>query len=133
VHHTNASQLVPNETGKWVKALLARTLNRRALVFHARRFVLCTGAIENARLLLCSDSVVPGGLGNQNDLVGRYFADHAFRAGRILVTRASPSGAWRELPPDSRRAQPDRRPDVAGYATSRAFRERKKLLGFAAL
>ncbi|MEY2847591.1 MAG: hypothetical protein RI885_256, partial [Actinomycetota bacterium] len=38
--------------------------------------VLSAGAIENARLLLASDQVVPGGVGNRNDLVGRYLMDH---------------------------------------------------------
>ena len=37
---------------------------------------VCAGAIENARLLLSSDDVVPQGLGNGNDLVGRFLMDH---------------------------------------------------------
>ncbi len=32
--------------------------------------------MENARILLLSDSVHPKGLGNENELVGRYFMDH---------------------------------------------------------
>jgi choline dehydrogenase-like flavoprotein len=42
----------------------------------AKAFVLCTGGIENARLLLASNKVAAKGIGNQNDLVGRYFMDH---------------------------------------------------------
>ncbi len=42
----------------------------------ARIFVLATGGIENARLLLASNNVQAAGLGNANDLVGRYFMDH---------------------------------------------------------
>jgi choline dehydrogenase-like flavoprotein len=38
--------------------------------------VLCAGGIDNARLLLASDTVTPGGLGNDRDLVGRYLMDH---------------------------------------------------------
>jgi choline dehydrogenase-like flavoprotein len=37
---------------------------------------LATGGVENARLLLNMDRVQAGGLGNGNDLVGRYFMDH---------------------------------------------------------
>ncbi len=42
----------------------------------ARRYVLACGGIENARLLLASDQDRPGGVGNEHDLVGRYFSDH---------------------------------------------------------
>jgi choline dehydrogenase-like flavoprotein len=47
-------------------------------------FILAAGGIENPRILLASNSVVPGGLGNQNDLVGRFFMEHPHcRGGRI--------------------------------------------------
>jgi choline dehydrogenase-like flavoprotein len=42
----------------------------------AKAFVLCAGGIENPRLLLASNKVAAKGIGNQNDLVGRYFMDH---------------------------------------------------------
>jgi choline dehydrogenase-like flavoprotein len=38
--------------------------------------VLACGGMENARLLLASNDVMKTGLGNQNDLVGRFFADN---------------------------------------------------------
>ncbi|MEI9989249.1 MAG: hypothetical protein WDM86_04350 [Rhizomicrobium sp.] len=38
--------------------------------------VLALGAIENARLMLASNAVAAAGVGNQHDLVGRFFADH---------------------------------------------------------
>ena len=51
----------------------------------ARVFCLCTGGIENARLLLNFDNQMPGGIGNQNDQVGRYFCDHpSFFLGEVL-------------------------------------------------
>ncbi len=42
----------------------------------AKYFILATGGIENARLLLLSNKVQLDGLGNQNDLVGRFFMEH---------------------------------------------------------
>jgi choline dehydrogenase-like flavoprotein len=41
-----------------------------------RYTVLAAGAMETARLLLASNDVMKTGVGNQNDLVGRFFADH---------------------------------------------------------
>ena len=38
--------------------------------------VLAAGGMENARLLLASNDVMQTGIGNQNDLVGRFFGDH---------------------------------------------------------
>jgi choline dehydrogenase-like flavoprotein len=58
----------------------------------ARLFILATGGIENARLLLVSNKVQEGGLGNQYDLVGRFFMDHALvKSGFILLSDASRS------------------------------------------
>ena len=42
----------------------------------ADRFVLALGGIENARLLLHANNQVERGIGNDHDLVGRYFMDH---------------------------------------------------------
>ncbi len=49
-------------------------------VFHvkARRTVLGCGGLENARLLLAARDVVQAGIGNDNDLVGRYYQSHRF-------------------------------------------------------
>ena len=38
--------------------------------------VLAAGGIENPRLLLASNDVRPAGIGNERDLVGRFFMDH---------------------------------------------------------
>lgn len=42
----------------------------------ARAYALCCGGIENPRLLLNFRSQVPAGIGNGNDVVGRYYSDH---------------------------------------------------------
>ena len=52
----------------------------------AQQVVVAAGGIENARLLLASDQGRPGGLGNQHDLVGRYFAEHPHvGSGHVLL------------------------------------------------
>jgi choline dehydrogenase-like flavoprotein len=42
----------------------------------ARLFILACGGLENPRLLLLANRQNPKGLGNDNDLVGRYFMEH---------------------------------------------------------
>lgn len=42
----------------------------------ARAYVLAAGGIDNPRLLLASNDTRPAGIGNDYDLVGRFFADH---------------------------------------------------------
>jgi choline dehydrogenase-like flavoprotein len=46
-------------------------LNGKRHTAKAKTYVLATGGIENVRLLLAS-----GGIGNQHDLVGRFFQGH---------------------------------------------------------
>lgn len=59
-----------------VTGIQLRTLSGRSLRAVAKTFVLATGGIENARLLLAARSVARAGLGNAYDLVGRFFMDH---------------------------------------------------------
>lgn len=54
----------------------------------ARDYCLCLGGLETPRLLLNCDRQMPGGLGNQNDLVGRYFGEHPHvRLGQVFYER----------------------------------------------
>ena len=96
-------------------------LDGNAFTVKARTFVLATGGIENARLLLAS------GLGNQHDLVGRYFMDHPHVvAGAFLPSQA-------ELSLRFYRAHPEGRIELAGYLTTTdAARRSEQLLGWCA-
>jgi choline dehydrogenase-like flavoprotein len=61
----------------------------------APRIVLCAGGIENARLLLASRRAISAGLGNQNDLVGRFLMDHPRgRLGIFDVAKSEPLQRW---------------------------------------
>jgi choline dehydrogenase-like flavoprotein len=73
---SNVVELRTDNPATAVREVLARTLDGRTLRVRAKEFVLATGGIENARILLAANSVQPGGLGNGHDLVGRYFMDH---------------------------------------------------------
>ena len=86
--HATATSIDAAPSARAVEQVTARSLNGRVLKVRARMFVLAAGGIENPRLLLASSSVVPAGLGNQGDAVGRYFMEHPHaRGGRILGGR----------------------------------------------
>ncbi|HET6554379.1 MAG TPA: GMC oxidoreductase [Dyella sp.] len=74
--HGNLLELTPTEDGRNVLSARIGSLSGARSIVRARHYVLASGGIENARLMLLSNSVVPQGLGNQRDVVGRYFMDH---------------------------------------------------------
>lgn len=59
-----------------VRAAIARTSDGAELRVRARAFVLATGGIENARVLLVSRDACPAGLGNEHGRVGLGFMNH---------------------------------------------------------
>ncbi len=75
--HANAVEIEADTDGRNVKLIKVATLTGHTARVTARVFVLAAGGIENARLLLVSNKNQSHGLGNQNDLVGRFFMDHA--------------------------------------------------------
>lgn len=89
--HATATSIDAAEPGSGVEQVTARSLNGRTLKVRARFFVLAAGGIENPRLLLASNAVIPAGLGNRGGAVGRYFMEHPHaRGGRIVGARAWP-------------------------------------------
>jgi choline dehydrogenase-like flavoprotein len=74
--HANVTELLLDEGGAQITSLRVHTLTRRSFTIRARAVVLAAGGIENARLLLASRGGSPVGVGNEHDLVGRYFMDH---------------------------------------------------------
>lgn len=74
--NATVEECVAFENGAAVDRVNIRTLDGHRAVVRAGQFVLACGGIENARLLLLSNSVKPRGLGNDFDQVGRRFMDH---------------------------------------------------------
>lgn len=88
--HANVTEIVPDPLCTRITQVKVQTLEGNRMTVAARLFVLACGGIENSRLLLASNRVMTAGLGNQNDLVGRYFMDHP----RMLVGRVAFAPAW---------------------------------------
>jgi choline dehydrogenase-like flavoprotein len=76
IFHANATEFVVDDSAQSVNKVQVKTLKGRQGSVKAKYFCLCTGGIENARILLNSTSVMPNGVGNDKDLVGRFFMEH---------------------------------------------------------
>jgi choline dehydrogenase-like flavoprotein len=82
----NALELVLSDDGTSVATVRVGCLTGTRFEVAPRYLVLAAGGIENARLLLLSSAREPGGIGNRNDLVGRFFMEHPhFMAGRLVL------------------------------------------------
>jgi choline dehydrogenase-like flavoprotein len=75
--HASALELVSEPGAGHLRRVAARGPAGKHFDVEARATILATGAVENARLLLLSKRAAPAGLGNDRDLVGRFFMDHA--------------------------------------------------------
>ena len=74
--HANVLRLGLDASGAKIEEIDIATLNGRKFKVKPKAAVLAIGAVETARLLLASNDVMPTGVGNGHDLVGRFFADH---------------------------------------------------------
>lgn len=74
--HANVTHLNTNDQGTRLESVEISTLDKRVSLIKAKVVILCCGGIENARLLLASNRTLKCGVGNQNDMVGRFLMDH---------------------------------------------------------
>ena len=76
--YTNAHvvELVTSAAGKSIEKVKVAITADKGFWVSAKTVVLATGGMENARLLLMSRGVRAAGIGNEHDLVGRFFMDH---------------------------------------------------------
>jgi choline dehydrogenase-like flavoprotein len=86
--HANVCEVEANESLTAVDALRVRTLEGKELRVRALHYVLACSTLQNARLLLASNRRATTGLGNANDLVGRFFMEHLeMPGGELLLMR----------------------------------------------
>jgi choline dehydrogenase-like flavoprotein len=74
--YANVTDISANDNVSSIRELTIKNLADKEHKVRARTFVLACCAIQNARLLLASNKQAQKGLGNDNDLVGRYFMEH---------------------------------------------------------
>jgi choline dehydrogenase-like flavoprotein len=84
VHDATAIELLAAQSNGPLTGVRCRTLAGHSFTVEARRFVVATGGLGNPHLLLASRSNRPAGMGNENDLVGRFLQDHPLIEGGTL-------------------------------------------------
>ncbi len=127
--HANVVEVEANEGLTAVESVRIRGFDGKEQRARAKRFVLCCHSIQNARLLLASNRQARTGLGNGNDLVGRYFMEHFEMPGAELAL-ANPETAKMKL---YAMAFPNRPPRGELALSPAAQREHRILNGTASL
>lgn len=84
--YSNIVYVETNETASKIDRVKVARLDGGQFWVRAKVFILAAGGIENPRLLLLSNGTQSAGLGNEHDLVGRYFTEHpAIIAGNLQL------------------------------------------------
>ena len=74
--YANATEIRTNDPVSSVTEVIVKNYAGKEHKVRAKYFVIACCSVQNARLLLASNRQAPKGLGNDNDLVGRYFMEH---------------------------------------------------------
>ncbi|HWA30454.1 MAG TPA: GMC family oxidoreductase [Rhizomicrobium sp.] len=123
--HANVTDIGLAADAGSVDHLDVATLSGNTFSVKAKYVVLATGGIENARMLLASNGVMKQGIGNTNDLVGRFFMDNPIP--RQVATLVAFDGPLAPYYSDHQRG-----PDSlfrATLAVTDAFKRRKQVMG----
>jgi choline dehydrogenase-like flavoprotein len=74
--YANVTDISTCENITAVRSVTVKNYTGKTHTVKAKYFVLACAGIQNARVLLAANKQSPKGLGNKNDLVGRYFMEH---------------------------------------------------------
>jgi len=85
--NANLVDLELDDNRQTVRYGIFRTFSRaEPFQVQAKAFALCLGGLENPRFLLNANRQIGAGIGNQHDLVGRYFSEHPHQnIGHVLL------------------------------------------------
>lgn len=88
--NTNVTNISVADGGHSVSSIHTQTLDGKKLRVRAAAYILCCGGIENPRILLNCNDFFPNGIGNDHDLVGRFYMDHLrVEVGAIIPAKAN--------------------------------------------
>jgi choline dehydrogenase-like flavoprotein len=117
-----------------VQSFTCRTLAGSTFTVEASRFVLALGGIENARVLLASNSQQREGVANGSGAVGRYFMEHPhyYRSVGLVYSKGTDVSFYRIVRSDLKRADGGVVRLLGSLGLSPAVSHREKLLSFTA-
>jgi len=92
--HANATDLTLDRNGTALVAIEARDFAGKRISVRARQYVLATGGLEVARLLLANRAVQQAGIGNEHDVVGRFYMCHIAGTVGAMNVKGPPSSVW---------------------------------------
>jgi choline dehydrogenase-like flavoprotein len=93
--NANVVQMRLDRESRRLASLTVATTKGVRFFVRPKAVCLAAGGIENARLLLASRADRPAGLGNEHDLVGRYFMEHLHApVGHLVVNNGTQGNAF---------------------------------------
>jgi choline dehydrogenase-like flavoprotein len=88
--YANVVDITTNESLQSVHTVTVKNYTGKTFTASARYFILACAGIQNPRVLLAANKQAVRGLGNDNDLVGRFFMEHAeFKSAELWLHQKS--------------------------------------------
>lgn len=89
--YANVTDIEANDSVAGVKQVIVKNYAGKQHTVKAKFYVLACCAIQNSRLLLANNKQAAKGLGNEYDLVGRYFMEHVeIKSGELWLNHVNP-------------------------------------------
>ncbi len=86
--NANVVEIITNDKANRVTHVRIGSFEGHEFMVASQLFILAGGGIENPRLLLASNRIQKEGLGNQQDVVGRFFMTHPVLDSGVLLPLA---------------------------------------------
>lgn len=93
--YANCLKIFTNPEGNTIDRLECASLEKNYFTVQAQTYILAMGCLEVTRLLLLSNDIHSSGIGNQHDLVGRYYMGHiSGDVGKVTFTPPEGKVIW---------------------------------------
>ena len=101
--YANVMNITANQTNSKIREVEIKNGVGKSHIVRANQFILACGAIQNARILLASNKQMSKGIGNENDLVGRYFMEHfELETSEVWFSNEYPMKLYKNIPGETK-------------------------------